>query len=362
MGVLRRRAAAGKGARESGADTGVFPVLRHRVTFPCRAEWPRLAVCENHAPPAALRPSPEQEAQPVAAANNPTARRRRLGVELRRLREIAGMTGEEAADRMSWSGSKLSRIERGQVATNSDDVRDLLELYEVTDPDLRQSLIMLARESRRRGWWHVYGDVMPERFDVYLGLEPEASTLRFFQAEIVPGLFQTAEYARALMRAHPSPVTEDEIERRTELRIRRQEVVFNDSPPHIWALLDESILYRPVGGPAVMAGQMRRLLDIHEKSHVTLQVLPFAAGAHSGLNGSFDILEFPESDIHAPRLVHVENLTSSLYIEKAKEVAFYTVAFEHLRTAALHPERTREVLSEAEQRLRSEEEGETDES
>lgn len=297
----------------------------------------------------------------MAAANNPTARRRRLGVELRRLREMAGMTGEEAAERMSWSGSKLSRIERGQVATNSDDVRDLLELYEVTDPGLRQTLIMLARESRRRGWWHVYGDVMPERFEVYLGLEPEASTLRFFQSQIVPGLFQTPDYARALMRAHPTPVSPEEIDRRTELRIRRQDLIFNESPPHIWALMDESILYRPIGNSGVMAGQMSHLLDVHDKPNVTLQIVPFAAGAHSGLNGSFDILEFPESDIHAPRLVHVENLTSSLYIEKAKEVAFYTVAFEHLRTAALHPERTREVIGEAEQRLRSQEEGESDE-
>ncbi|MFD0773060.1 helix-turn-helix domain-containing protein [Streptomonospora algeriensis] len=296
----------------------------------------------------------------MADADNPTARRRRLGVELRRLRENAGLTGEEAAERMSWSGSKLSRIERGQVATNSDDVRDLLELYEVSDTRLRQTLITLARESRRRGWWHVYGDVMPERFDVYLGLEPEAATLRFFQAEIVPGLLQTPDYARALMRAHPSPVSEEEIERRTELRIRRQEVVFNESPPQIWALLDESVLYRTIGGRTVMADQMRRLLDMHEESQATLQILPFKAGAHSGLNGSFDILEFPESDIHTPRLVHVENLTSSLYIEKTGEVAFYTAAFEHLRSAALHPEQTREVIREAERRLRSEEEGETD--
>ncbi|HLS49336.1 MAG TPA: DUF5753 domain-containing protein, partial [Actinomycetaceae bacterium] len=119
-------------------------------------------------------------------------------------------------------------------------------------------------------------------------------------------------------------------------------------------------LHRPIGGNAVMAEQMRHLASILEKPYVTLQIVPFAVGAHSGLNGSFDILEFPESDIHAPRLAHVENLTSSLYIEKAKEVAFYTVAFEHLRTAALHPERTREVIGEAEQRLRSQEEGESD--
>ncbi|MDA0562925.1 helix-turn-helix domain-containing protein [Streptomonospora sp. S1-112] len=290
----------------------------------------------------------------MAPAHNPTARRRRLGVELRRLRENAGMTGEEAAERMAWSGSKLSRIERGQVATNSDDVRDLLELYGVEDAGLRQTLVMLARESRRRGWWHVYGDVMPERFEVYLGLEPEATALRFFQSQIVPGLFQTAEYAEALMQAHPAPVSDDEVKRRTELRIRRQELLFSETPPHIWALLDESVLYRPIGGPQVMAAQLRHLLEIHEKAHVTLQIVPFSAGAHSGLNGSFDILEFPESDIHAPRLVHVENLTSSLYIEKAKEVRFYTVAFEYLRTAALNPERTREVISDVERRLQAE--------
>jgi transcriptional regulator with XRE-family HTH domain len=291
----------------------------------------------------------------VAAANNPTVRRRRLGVELRRLRENAGMTGEEAADRMSWSGSKLSRIERGQVATNSDDVRDLLELYGVADPGLRQTLVMLARESRRRGWWHVYGDVMPERFDVYLGLEPEASTLRFFQSQIVPGLFQTEAYARALMTAHPSPVSDEEIDRRTELRTRRQDLLFTDNPPDIWVVMDESVLHRPIGGPEVMADQLRHVHDLSEKAHITVQIVPFDAGAQPGLNGSFDILEFTESDLYAPRLVHLENLTSSLYIEKAKEVRFYTVAFEHLRTAALHPERTREVISEVERRLRARE-------
>ncbi|MDA8369164.1 MAG: helix-turn-helix transcriptional regulator [Nocardiopsaceae bacterium] len=302
--------------------------------------------------PFSIQPLPSKRRLPVATASNPTVRRRRLGVELRRLRENAGMTGEEAAERMSWSGSKLSRIERGQVATNSDDVRDLLELYGVEEPGLRQTLVMLARESRRRGWWHVYGDIMPERFEVYLGLEPEASTLRFYQSQLVPGLFQTQDYARALMAAHPTPVEPSEVDRRTELRTRRQDLIFSGTPPHIWAVLDESVLYRPVGGAEVMADQLRHLLEMSRQPHVTLQILPFSTGAHSGLNGSFDILEFTEPDIYAPRLVHLENLTSSLYIEKAKEVKFYTVAFEHLRTAALHPERTREVISEAEQSLR----------
>ncbi|MFC3999670.1 helix-turn-helix domain-containing protein [Nocardiopsis sediminis] len=297
----------------------------------------------------------------MAVANNPTVRRRRLGVELRRLRENAGMTGEEAAERMSWSGSKLSRIERGQVATNSDDVRDLLELYGVSDPGLRQTLVMLARESRRRGWWHVYGDVMPERFEVYLGLEPEASTLRFYQSQIVPGLFQTEPYARALMGAHPAPVSREEIDRRTELRTRRQELLLAEDPPDVWVVMDESVLHRCVGGRGVMADQLAHLLELGERSHITVQIVPFTTGAHSGLNGSFDILEFTESDLYAPRLVHLENLTSSLYIEKAKEVRVYTVAFEHLRTAALHPERTREVISEVEQCLRRREEEEPDE-
>ncbi|WP_179641992.1 helix-turn-helix domain-containing protein [Spinactinospora alkalitolerans] len=289
----------------------------------------------------------------MAAGYNPTVRRRRLGIELRRLREKAGMTGEEAAERMSWSGSKLSRIERGQVASNSDDVRDLLELYEVTDPGMRQTLVMLARESRRRGWWHVYGDVMPERFEVYLGLEPEASTLRFYQAQVVPGLLQTEAYARALLEAHPSPVDPSEIDRRAELRIRRQGILSHENPPDVWVVLDEAVLHRPVGGPEVMAEQLRHLAEQGQKSHITLQVLPFDRGAHSGLNGAFDILEFTESDIYAPKLVHLENLTSSLYIEKAKEVRFYTVAFEHLRTAALHPAETRGLLTELERQLRS---------
>ncbi|MDA2803706.1 helix-turn-helix domain-containing protein [Nocardiopsis suaedae] len=291
----------------------------------------------------------------MPASNSPTARRRRLGVELRRLRENAGMTGEEAAERMAWSGSKLSRIERGQVATNSDDVRDLLDLYKVEDTALRGSLVTLARESRRRGWWHVYGDVMPERFEVYLGLEPEAAVLRFYQAQIVPGLFQTEAYARALLEAHPASVAPEEVERRVELRIRRRELLFSErSPsPHVWVVLDESVLHRPVGGPQVMADQIAYLLEAGRRTQVTLQVVPFGIGVHSGLDGAFDILEFPESDIHTPKLVHLENLTSSLYIEKAKEVHFYTVAFEHLRTAALHPERTRQVLAEMERAMRA---------
>ena len=288
----------------------------------------------------------------MPAANNPTARRRRLGVELRRLRENVGMTGEEAAERMAWSGSKLSRIERGQVATNSDDVRDLLELYSVADGVLRTTLVTLARESRRRGWWHVYGDVMPERFEVYLGLEPEAAALRFYQAQIVPGLFQTEDYARALLQAHPAPVDPEEIDRRAELRIRRRDMIFSGQSPHVWVVLDEAVLHRPVGGPAVMADQIGHLLEAGQRTEVTLQIAPFGVGAHSGLDGSFDILEFPESDIHTPKLVHLENLTSSLYIEKAKEVRFYTVAFEHLRTSALHPDRTREVLADLQQRMR----------
>ncbi|WP_245928787.1 helix-turn-helix domain-containing protein [Murinocardiopsis flavida] len=284
-------------------------------------------------------------------------RRRRLGVELRRLRELAGLTGEEAAEQMSWSGSKVSRIERGQVATNSDDVRDLLELYEVDDPGWRQTLILLARESRRRGWWHVFGDVIPERFEVYLGLEPEASTLRFYQTQIVPGLMQTAEYTRALLEAHPSVVDTEEIDRKAGLRTRRQALLDLDSPPAISTVLDESVLWRPVGTPRVMADQIRHLAEMSRKPHITLRVLPFETGAHSGLNGSFDILEFAESDIYAPRLIHLENLTSSLFIEKEKEVKFYTEAFEHLQGAALDPGQTRDLLAHVERRMRERQDG-----
>ncbi|MDS1272053.1 helix-turn-helix transcriptional regulator [Lipingzhangella sp. LS1_29] len=288
----------------------------------------------------------------MSAGYNPTVRRRRLGVELRRLREAAALTGEEAAARMRWSGSKLSRIERGQVASNSDDVRDLLDLYGVTDETLRESLVTLARESRRRGWWHVYGDVLPEHFEVYLGLEPEASTLRFYQAQIVPGLLQTESYARELMQAHPLPVDPDEVSRRAELRIRRQELLAREHPPQVWVVLDEAVVQRTPCTGTVLADQLHHLIEMSRKPHITLQLLPFSCGVHSGLNGSFDILEFTESDIHAPKLVHLENLTSSLYIERAHEVRHYTVAFEHLRTAALHPVATREFLAGVEQRIR----------
>jgi len=289
----------------------------------------------------------------AAGYTSPTARRRRLGVELRLLREKAGLTGEEAAARMSWSGSKLSRIERGQVSSNSDDIRDLLELYGVTDPSIRQALILLARESRRRGWWHVYGDVIPERFDVYLGLEPEACTLRFYHGQLVPGLLQTREYALSLLETHPVPVEPHEISRRLELRMRRQQILAREDPPHVWAVLDEAVVHRVIGGPAVMADQLRHLIRMSELPHITVQVLPFGRGAHPGLDGAFNILEFSEPEVYAPRLVHTENLTGSLYIEKAKEVRVYSTAFEHLRAAALHPNETRALLAEQEERMRS---------
>ena len=219
----------------------------------------------------------------AAGYTSPTARRRRLGVELRLLREKAGLTGEEAAARMSWSGSKLSRIERGQVSSNSDDIRDLLELYGVTDPSIRQALILLARESRRRGWWHVYGDVIPERFDVYLGLEPEACTLRFYHGQLVPGLLQTREYALSLLETHAVPVEPHEISRRLELRMRRQQILAREDPPHVWAVLDEAVVHRVIGGPAVMADQLRHLIRMSELPHITVQVLPFGRGAHPGV-------------------------------------------------------------------------------
>lgn len=271
----------------------------------------------------------------MGGTSSPTVQRRRLGIELRRLREVAGMTIEDAARRLECSLSKISRMETGRVPMRGRDVRDLLELYGVTDAAEQEALVALAHESRKPGWWHSYNDVLPSWFEVRVGLEADAASIRTYQSQLVEGLLQTEEYAHAVIRAAHPNAPADEVERRVALRTARQALLTKDTPPKLWAILDEAVLRRPVGGAQVMRGQLQRLVEATELPNVTLQVLPYSAGAHASMGSAFTILRFPESaDLD---VIYVEELTSSLYMEKPDDVETYTLAFDHLRATAHSP-------------------------
>jgi transcriptional regulator with XRE-family HTH domain len=268
----------------------------------------------------------------MAATPSPTVRRKRLGIELRRLREEAGFTCEDVGRQLECSGTRISRIETGRINVRPGDVREMLEIYGVTGTEA-DSLVQLAREARRKGWWHTYGRVLPTWFEAFVGLESEAVRLRDFQPLVMPGLLQTEEYARAVLRAAPNAGSTEDIERQVALRMDRQAILAQPSPPDLWVVLSESVLRADVGGPAVMRAQLRHLVEAAERPNVTLQVLPFSNAAHVDPISPFTILEFPEAA--DPTVVYLEHLTGCLFLETLDEIRRYTVVFDHLRAEAL---------------------------
>jgi transcriptional regulator with XRE-family HTH domain len=268
----------------------------------------------------------------MSSSPSPTVRRKRLGIELRRLREQASLTCEEVGQRLDCSGTRISRIETGRISVRPGDVRELLEIYGMVGAEA-DSLVQLAREARQKGWWHTYGRLLPNWFEAYVGLEAAAVRFRDFQSMVMPGLLQTEDYARAVLRAAPSPGSTEDIDRQVALRMERQAILDQASPPDLWVVLSESIIRVQVGGTGVMRAQLRRLIDVAERSNVTLQVLPFTTAAHVQPISPFTILEFP--DIADPTVVYLEHLTGSLFLETAEEIQRYTVVFDHLRAEAL---------------------------
>jgi transcriptional regulator with XRE-family HTH domain len=272
-------------------------------------------------------------------ATGSTVPRRQLGRYLRELRNRRCMTVKRAAEEMEWSETKIWRIENGMTSLRSHDVETLCRIY-AAPPDLTEALKALAKETKAKGWWHDYGDVIPEWLDMYIGLEEAASELSTYQPGLVPGLLQTEQYARAVIKEDNPDVDDREIERRVRLRIARQMLVRREAdPPALHVALDEAILRRPVGGPEVMAAQLGALAEAADLPNVTLRVMPHAAGLHRGLmTGPFVILRFPvdgngvESE---PATVYVEGFTGALYLDKPREVARYTIAFDGIWTAAL---------------------------
>jgi transcriptional regulator with XRE-family HTH domain len=271
----------------------------------------------------------------------PTGRRRRLGAELRRLREAAGLTIDRVAEVLECSQSKVSRIETGQVSATPRDVRDMLALYRVSDAQ-REAMVQIAREARQRGWWQKFVDV-PDGVPAYVGLEAAATSIDIYMSLIVPALLQTADYARAVIGTVRPDLPATEIDRRVELRLRRQALLDQDHPPALRVLLDDTVLRRPVGGAEVMAAQRRQLLEDAARPAVTLQVLPTEAGAHAGMDGPFTIIGFPavaERDV-----VALDSAADALYLESPEDLRRYRRVFELLLPAALAPEASAELIA-----------------
>ena len=277
----------------------------------------------------------------MASNVNPTVRRRRLGQELRRLRELKGMTAEEVAERLLVSQSKISRLENGRRSISQRDVRDLCGVYEVEDHRIVDSLMQMAKDSRQQGWWHSFGDIP---YSVYIGLETDAASLRVYDPQVVPGLLQTRQYAEALIAGALPETAPADIEKRVQVRMRRQErISAADNPLRLWTVLDEAALRRVVGNRALMREQLDHLVEQSQLPHVTVQVIPFDMGAHPGLNGQYAILEFP--DAADSSVVYIEGVTSDLYLEKANDVQKYSVMYEHLRAQALNVELSRQFIA-----------------
>lgn len=281
-------------------------------------------------------------------ATGPTVLRMLLGAQLRRLREAKGVTREGAGWEIRSSESKISRMELGRVGFKERDVADLLTFYGVTAVQEREALLKLARDANSPGWWHRYGDVLPGWFQSYLGLEAAAALIRSYEVQFVPGLLQTPEYARSVVLLGHRGAAIDEVDRRVELRMQRQQVLDRADPPQLWAVIDEAALRRPIGGPQVMHGQLTALIEATRSSHVRLQIIPFDAGGHAAAGGAFTILRFGDDDL--PDIVYIEQLTSALYLDKREDLDYYAAAMERLCVEATPPEQTPEVLT----RLRDE--------
>jgi transcriptional regulator with XRE-family HTH domain len=283
-----------------------------------------------------MPPSPEVSVNP---RRSPTIRRRRLGAELRRYRDAAGVTIDVVAERLGCSPSKVSRIETGHTSATPRDVKDMLDIYGV-DGGETEELVQIAREARQKGWWHPFSTVLT---GAYVGLEAAARAIRAYEQQVVPGLLQTDKYAMAMIRAARLGDTDQEIEQRVRVRMARQALLIQDDPIDLQVVLDEAVVSRPVGGDEVMRDQLHRLVEAARLPNVTLQILPFAAGAHAGMDGTFAILDFPDAE--DPNVVFAENATGGLFLEKSDELRKYNSIFDTIRSSALSPEESRNMIA-----------------
>ena len=270
-------------------------------------------------------------AEALRSAGSPTVRRRELGALLRALRNGRGLTVDQVSAQLLCSPSKVSRMETGQRGATLRDIRDLCDLYGVIEPAERERLMTLAREGKQQAWWQSWG--LP--YSTFVGLEQEAVSMRIFHSAVVPGLLQTAGYARALHQAYVPPMEPEIIEQRVAERLTRQGYVLDRSdPPRLDIIIDEAVLHRPVGGSAVISDQLSHLAEVAGRDKLTLRTLPFEAGAHPALLSDFIVLEFSGP---AANTIYTESLAGQMYLDRPEDVERYLQVFNQLRSVADDP-------------------------
>ncbi|OUC93705.1 helix-turn-helix domain-containing protein [Streptosporangium minutum] len=280
----------------------------------------------------------------MAADTSPTVRRRRLASELRRLRIEHGLSMQEVAERMDLTAASISRMETGRRGIRPRDLRAFLDMYGVAETG-REPLLALAKEARQRGWWQNYGDVLPGEYATLIGLEAEAASTRTYQQTLVPGLLQTAEYARSVIAASRPGDTPEDVERRASVRMERQKRLTGQDPLELSVILGEGVVHQHVGTAQITADQFHHLAEANRRPNVMIQILPYRAGAHPAMTGSFTIVGFPApSDLD---VIYLENMSSGLYLEDAADVRRYVTVFDYLRAAALSPADTTAMLMDA---------------
>lgn len=281
---------------------------------------------------------PGRAAEP---SGSPTARRIMLGARLRRLREAAEISRAEAGFAIRGSESKISRLELGRVSFKARDVTDLLTMYGVTDPDKREAFLEMVARSNEPGWWHRYTDLLVDWFQDYLGLEESTSRIQEWEQQLIPGLLQTEDYARAITSHGWSVLPSQSVQRQVAVRMRRQELLNRPNPPKLWAVIDESVLHRPIGGRRVLLAQIEHLLTLTKRPHITLQVLPYQFSGYAA-EASFTTLRFAEPEL--PDVVYIEHLSGALYLDKRSDTELYSRVFDRLTVDAHTPDHTRQVL------------------
>jgi len=272
----------------------------------------------------------------VGDGESPTIRRRQLGAQLREVRRARKLTGEQVAEELEWDKTKVYRIESGKQGIRPKELRELLDVLEVTDPDAREQYFAAAREGKRKGWWSTYGP-LPKVYETYIGIETEAVEMRIWEPLVVHGLLQTESYASAIIRGSVPGITDEEVDRQVRLRLARQERL---REVHLWLILGESTLRLAVGGTETLREQLEHLRSIARRPQVTLQVVPFSEGAHGGLRGAFTVLSLPDGQV-----TYAETLAGDIYPE-GEEARACSLVFDHLRARALSPDRTVALIDE----------------
>jgi transcriptional regulator with XRE-family HTH domain len=288
--------------------------------------------------------SPGTSGVPAEQSGSPTARRIMLGARLRRLREAAEISRAQAGYAIRSSESKISRLELGRVSFKVRDVTDLLTMYGVTDLEQRETFIELVSRSNEVGWWHRYTDLVADWFQDYLGLEESATRIQTCEQTFVPGLLQTEDYAKAIATHGWSPLAGQSAQGQVTVRMRRQALLDRPDAPKLWAVIDESVLHRPIGGRQVMLAQIEHLLELTKRRNITVQMVPYEFSGYAA-EGSFTMLRFAEPEL--PDVVYIEHLSGALYLDKRSDTELYSRVFDRLTVDAHTPDHTRQLLAKA---------------